>query len=47
MYYNLCRTYRGPDRSSKEKETSKTSDGVMREHEGKKLTNYNCQHKGD
>ena len=34
MYYTLYINYRGPDGSSKENDTSKTSNGVMREQEG-------------
>ena len=34
MYYTLCRSYRDPDGPGKEKEASKTSKAVMREHEG-------------
>ena len=33
MYYTLCRSYRGHDESSKEKEAYKPSKAVMREHE--------------
>ena len=34
MYYNLCRSQRGPDEPSKEKDTYKPSKTVAREHEG-------------
>ena len=43
MYYTLCRIYRDPDGSMKEKEASKTPKGVMIEHKGGEfiLCHYN------
>ena len=34
MYYTLCRSYRGPDGTSKEKEAYTPSKPVMLEYEG-------------
>ena len=46
MYQTLCRVYRDPDGPSKEKKASKTSKGVMREHEGEEYINYFYNLKG-
>ena len=43
----LYRVYRGPYGANKEKEDSKPSNVVMREHERGNFTKYHCQHKGD
>ena len=47
MYHTLFRAYSVHDGSIKEKESSKPSNGVMREHKVEKLIKYCCKHKGD
>ena len=46
MNYTICRTYRGPDSPINKNETSKSSNGVMREHEGAQFIKCHFQHKG-
>ena len=46
MYYNLCRTYIGPNKPIKEKEAFRPSKAVMREHEGAQFIPYHYKIKG-
>ena len=46
MNYTLCRVYRDPYVPSKEKEASKPSKGVMREHERAEFIPYHYNLKG-
>ena len=40
MYYTLCISYRGPDKSSKQKENLKPSESVVRNYDVAKFILY-------